>query len=53
VQLDSSRCDKAIRASFLHFNDDPDKSSDSWEYVEDGLLILKLGHVIALGKADD
>jgi guanine deaminase len=53
VQLDSSRCDKAIRASFLHFIDDPDESSDSWEYIEDGLLILKLGLVTALGKADD
>ncbi|MFT5598859.1 MAG: guanine deaminase, partial [Chitinophagales bacterium] len=52
VQLDSSRCDKAIRASFLHFIDDPDQSSDSWEYIEDGLLILKLGQVTALGKTD-
>jgi guanine deaminase len=53
VQLDSSRCDKAIRASFLHFTDDPEKSSNGWEYVEDGLLILKHGRVTALGKADD
>ena len=53
MQLDSSRCDKAIRASFLHFIDDPDKSSDAWEYIEDGLLILKLGQVTALGNTDD
>lgn len=53
MQLDSSRCDKAIRASFLHFIDDPDKFPDAWEYIEDGLLILKLGQVTALGKTDD
>ncbi len=53
MQLDSNRCDKAIRASFLHFIDDPDESSESWEYIEDGLLILKLGQVTALGKTDD
>jgi guanine deaminase len=53
MQLDNSRCDKAIRASFLHFSDDPDKSSDAWEYIEDGLLILKLGRITALGKMDD
>jgi guanine deaminase len=53
MQLDSSRCDKAIRASFLHFVDDPDKSSDAWQYIEDGLLILKLGRITALGKMDD
>jgi len=53
IQLDKSRCDKAIRASFLHFIDDPDKSPDSWEYIEDGLLILKLGRVTALGKTED
>ncbi len=51
--LDSSRCDKAIRASFLHFIDDPDQSSDGWEYIEDGLLILKLGQITALGKTDN
>jgi guanine deaminase len=53
MPLDSGRCDKAIRASFLHFIDDPDQSSDCWEYIEDGLLILKLGKVTALGKTDD
>lgn len=53
MPLDNSRCDKAIRASFLHFIDDPDESSDAWEYIEDGLLILKLGLVTALGKAED
>ena len=53
MQLDSSRCDKAIRASFLHFIDDPDQASDGWEYIEDGLLILKLGQITALGKTDD
>jgi guanine deaminase len=53
MQLDSSRCDKAIRASFLHFIDDPDQASDGWEYIEDGLLILKLGQITALGKTDN
>jgi guanine deaminase len=53
MQLDSNRCDKAIRASFLHFIDDPDQASDGWEYIEDGLLILKLGQITALGKTDD
>jgi guanine deaminase len=53
MQLDTSRCDKAIRAAFLHFIDDPDESSDAWEYIEDGLLILKLGQVTALGKTED
>jgi guanine deaminase len=53
MQLDRDRCDKAIRASFLHFTAEPDQSPDAWEYIEDGLLILKLGKITALGKAAD
>ena len=51
--LDNGSCDKAIRASFLHFFGDPDAQADACEYIEDGLLILKQGRVTALGKARD
>ena len=37
--LDNGSCDKAIRASFLHFIGDPDEQADACEYIEDGLLI--------------
>jgi guanine deaminase len=50
-QLNSTSCEKAIRASFLHFTDDPDNCSDSWQYFEDGLLILQEGKVVSLGEA--
>ena len=49
--LDNGSCDKAIRASFLHFVGDPDAQADACEYIEDGLLILKQGRVTALGEA--
>ncbi len=49
--LDSDSCDTAVRASFLHFLHDPDKYGDSYEYLEDGLLILKLGRVQMLVDA--
>jgi len=51
--LDNDSCDKAIRASFLHFVGDPDELADACEYIEDGLLILKAGRVTALGEARD
>ena len=49
--LNNGSCDKAIRASFLHFFGDPDEKADACEYIEDGLLILKQGRVTALGEA--
>jgi guanine deaminase len=48
--LDNSQCDKAIRASFLHFIADPDTSDDASEYIDDGLLILNRGKIVALGS---
>jgi guanine deaminase len=45
----NSDCDIAVRANILHFTDDPDVSDNAWQYIEDGLLILKLGRVVALG----
>jgi len=49
----NTQCDKAIRAAFLHFIADPDTSHQAFEYIEDGLLILNKGLVVALGKASD
>ena len=49
--LDNDSCDTAIRASFLHFKFDPDKSSNAHEYLDDGLLILKQGRVQMLVDA--
>ncbi len=40
--------DTAVRASFLHFFDDPDRASDAWQYLEDGLLLLKQGQIVSL-----
>jgi len=51
--LDNNECDKAIRATFLHFIADPDTSHQAWEYIEDGLLILNQGGVVALGNTSD
>jgi len=51
MALDNDSCDRAIRANFLHFLGDPDERDDACEYIEDGLLILKQGRVIALGEA--
>ncbi len=51
--LDNDSCDTAIRASFLHFKSDPDKSGDACEYLDDGLLILKQGRVQMLIDAAD
>ncbi len=51
--LDNDSCDVAIRASFLHFHSDPDLSGDAFEYIEDGLLILKQGRVRQLVNASE
>ena len=42
---------QAYRASLLHFLDDPDKlgETDSFEYIEDGLLLVENGHIAAAG----
>jgi len=49
--LDNDVCDTAIRGSFLHFLGDPDVAGDSYEYFEDGLLILRQGRVRMLVDA--
>ncbi len=49
--LDNNSCDTAIRASFLHFNGDPDQRGDTCEYLEDGLMILKQGRIQMLVDA--
>ena len=51
--LDRDSCDRAIRASFLHFTGDPDEQVDVCQYIEDGLLILKQGRVTVLGNASE
>ena len=53
IHLDSHNCDGVIRAAFLHFVADPDLSDNAWQYLEDGLLILKQGRVTALVEAGD
>jgi len=53
AQLDNDSCDIAIRASFLHFKSDPDLSANAFDYLEDGLLILKRGRVQRLVNALD
>ena len=44
---------KAFRASILHCLDDPGEKNESAavEYFADGLLLVKDGHVVALGEA--
>ena len=44
---------KAFRASILHCLDDPGEKNESAavEYFADGLLLVKDGHVVALGDA--
>ena len=51
--LDNNSCDTAIRASFLHFNADPDQRGDACEYFEDGLMILQQGRIQKLVNAAD
>jgi guanine deaminase len=45
---------RAFRASILHFRDDPGVASadDSYEYFEDGLLVVEKGHVVRAGPAE-
>mgnify|MGYP001157116244 CR=1 FL=1 len=44
---------QAYRANILHFLDDPDKVGEpqSYEYFEDGLLIIEGGRISAIGEA--
>jgi guanine deaminase len=44
----------AFRASLLHCLADPGEASDpqSWEYFDDGLLVVDDGRVVAAGEAD-
>ena len=51
TSLDHDSCDTAIRASFLHFIADPDSGGDCYQYLDDGLLILKQGRVQMLVDA--
>jgi len=45
---------EAWRASLLHCLADPGESSEpsAWEYVEDGLLVVSDGRVVAAGEAE-
>lgn len=45
---------KAFRAAILHLLDDPgeDLNSEQIEYLEDGILLLENGYIIATGEAD-
>ncbi len=45
----------AIRADILHFLRDPSikEASESFEYYEDGLMLIENGYVTQLGKADE
>ena len=51
--LDDSSCDTAVRGSFLHFTGDPDLDGDAWQYLEDGLLVLRKGRVFGWRCAAD
>ena len=44
---------QAYRGNILHFLDDPDKVGErqSYEYFEDGLLIIEGGRISAMGEA--
>lgn len=53
ASLDTDNCDTAVRGSFLHFVADPDRQGDAYEYLDDGLLILKQGRVQMLADAAD
>ena len=45
---------KAWRASLLHCLADPGENSDptAWEYVDDGLLVVDEGRIVAAGDAE-
>jgi guanine deaminase len=51
--LDNNQCDRAVRANILHFTADPDSTEQAWQYIEDGLLVLNKGRVVALGSSRD
>ncbi|MFV2031658.1 MAG: guanine deaminase, partial [Gammaproteobacteria bacterium] len=51
ITLDSENCDTAVRASIFHFVADPERQSDAYEYIQDGMLVLKQGLVTSLGEA--
>lgn len=40
------------RACVLHFLDDPDKGAQSWEYFDDGGLLVESGCITACGPAE-
>ncbi|MGI9280499.1 MAG: guanine deaminase [Endozoicomonas sp.] len=40
------------RASVLHFLDDPEKGAQSWEYFDDGGLLVESGVIKACGPAE-
>ncbi len=45
---------KAYRASILHFLDDPFLKTDkSYEYYQDGLLVVDNGHILQVGSYSD
>jgi guanine deaminase len=46
---------QAYRASILHFLADPDKVDvdKSYEYFDDGILLIKQGKVVSVGPADE
>ena len=45
----------AHRCSILHFLEDPAKvpEEQSYEYFEDGMLVIEQGHIVAVGNAED
>ncbi len=53
VQLNTSNCDIAVRADFLHFLDDPGQDERACEHIEDGIMILHQGKIQALGVASE
>lgn len=43
----------AYRGSIFHLLDDPAKSKDAYQYIEDGLLVVENGKVKQVGEASD
>ncbi len=43
----------AIRGSVFHFKSDPEKSTDAYEYFEDGLMIIEDGFIKKAGNFND
>ena len=50
---DAGGCKRRLhRGSILHFIDDPSRSGEeSYEYFDDGAVVVEEGHVVALGEA--